>query len=367
MTVKGPRVRDFTGAERSLDVMLAYGEATETLLAMFVYGAGKADPLAYDCGEAWFGRVEVDVSPDARETVGLLGECGEVWLALLGEAIGLEAPRSLAGLVGRLREQDPVALRATLLRAVWESGKRPATPEQLAAAAAGDLIAFDDLAELTGRPASGMRALVEMTAERAASLVVSAVEAFGAVVESEVIAVLAQDARRVDGLAATMDPPALVERLTNGITFELQPDVTGVVLVPSVVVSPWVTLTEHGSYRVFSYGVTDDPGADPDAPPARLIEIYKALGDEKRLRILGELAGGPLGLAQVTERVELAKSTVHHHLRILRTAGLVRVTVFGDHDKAYSLRGDTVPEAARILEGYLGRRAADGHDEEGRS
>ena len=54
---------------------------------------------------------------------------------------------------------------------------------------------------------------------------------------------------------------------------------------------------------------------------------------------------------EVAEHVDLAKSTAHHHLRILRSAGLVRVTI--GKTKDYSLRTDRVPEAGRLLDAYL--------------
>ena len=41
--------------------------------------------------------------------------------------------------------------------------------------------------------------------------------------------------------------------------------------------------------------------------------------------MLAILSEGDAGLMDIAERVDLAKSTTHHHLRILRTAGLVRV------------------------------------------
>ena len=42
---------------------------------------------------------------------------------------------------------------------------------------------------------------------------------------------------------------------------------------------------------------------------------------------------------------------IHHHIRTLRGAGLIRVIVGDDH--RYELRTDAVPEAGRLLEGYL--------------
>jgi len=68
-------------------------------------------------------------------------------------------------------------------------------------------------------------------------------------------------------------------------------------------------------------------------------------------------------LKELAKRVDLAKSTAHHHLRMLRSAGLVRVIV-GQDDRRYSLRRDSVPETGRLLEAFLEGRAADGNQED---
>jgi DNA-binding transcriptional ArsR family regulator len=149
-----------------------------------------------------------------------------------------------------------------------------------------------------------------------------------------------------------MDAPKLVETATNGVTFKVQPQITGVVLIPSKIIRPWTVIIEHEGLRIFAYSVGDEHLlADPDAPPSYLVDLYKALGDERRLRMLSILSEGDAGLMEIAERVELAKSTAHHHLRILRSAGLVRVTV--GETKSYSLRREGLPEAARLLDAYL--------------
>jgi len=170
-------------------------------------------------------------------------------------------------------------------------------------------------------------------------------------------AALARDAEEKRALAASLPPERLVETATNGVTFKLQPEVSGVVLVPSAVVRPWVAITEAGSLRIFVYPVSAETlSADPDAPSPWMVSFYKALADERRLRILNMLASGSASLSEVAERMGLAKSTVIHHMRALRTAGLVLITV-GD-DKEYSLRTQAIPEAGRLLQAYLGRPAA---------
>ncbi len=54
-----------------------------------------------------------------------------------------------------------------------------------------------------------------------------------------------------------------------------------------------------------------------------LMDILKALADEKRMRILYALKGGELCVCQLIALLELAPSTVSKHLTILRSARLV--------------------------------------------
>ena len=69
-----------------------------------------------------------------------------------------------------------------------------------------------------------------------------------------------------------------------------------------------------------------NPG--PDTPAEndlrRLRTLYRALGDETRLRIIGLLAEiGPMPVNELSKRVVLSQPLISWHLRILRLAGLV--------------------------------------------
>jgi DNA-binding transcriptional ArsR family regulator len=53
--------------------------------------------------------------------------------------------------------------------------------------------------------------------------------------------------------------------------------------------------------------------------------VFTALGDPNRQDILIMLESeGPLNVLQITERLNLARPTVSHHLKILMTAGLLK-------------------------------------------
>jgi len=94
-----------------------------------------------------------------------------------------------------------------------------------------------------------------------------------------------------------------------------------------------------------------------------LVQFFKALADESRLKIVGLLARESYSGEKLAEVLDLRPATVSHHLARLAEAGLVSARMEG-HSKLYSLRLDAVhamanrllardslPEAARHLEG----------------
>ena len=90
---------------------------------------------------------------------------------------------------------------------------------------------------------------------------------------------------------------------------------------------------------------------DFEVPSVRLVRLVKALGDERRLRILKRLATGSYTLQQLADYFDVGKTLMHHHLVVLRAAGLVHL--LGDDNKKYRLRRDTLAQLAPLLEGYL--------------
>jgi ArsR family transcriptional regulator, arsenate/arsenite/antimonite-responsive transcriptional repressor len=53
------------------------------------------------------------------------------------------------------------------------------------------------------------------------------------------------------------------------------------------------------------------------------VQRMKALGDERRLRILAQLAGGERCVCDLMEDLETSQSLLSFHLRTLKDAGLV--------------------------------------------
>jgi ArsR family transcriptional regulator len=64
------------------------------------------------------------------------------------------------------------------------------------------------------------------------------------------------------------------------------------------------------------------------AAQARAVAVFKALADATRLQIFSLIAARPepICVCDINARFELKQSTVSHHLRVLRDAGLVTMS-----------------------------------------
>jgi DNA-binding transcriptional ArsR family regulator len=72
----------------------------------------------------------------------------------------------------------------------------------------------------------------------------------------------------------------------------------------------------------FNVTITNESPGERDL--RRLRTLYRALGDETRLRVIGLLAElGPMPVNQLSARVGLSQPLISWHLRILRLAGLI--------------------------------------------
>src|SRR5918911_1352446 len=167
-------------------------------------------------------------------------------------------------------------------------------------------------------------------------------EQYFRLVDPAILRGLAADAASRQALVGTLAPETLVEVATCGVHFVPQPGPELVLLVPQYHYRPWNVFQDYRGLRVIQYPADALPSV-PDEPPPGLLRLTRALSDESRLRILRFLATGPRSFTDVVQVMGLAKSTVHHHMVVLRAAGLVRVHDSGDAI-SYSLRPGAVDE-----------------------
>jgi DNA-binding transcriptional ArsR family regulator len=70
--------------------------------------------------------------------------------------------------------------------------------------------------------------------------------------------------------------------------------------------------------------MTLSPETSAERDLRRLRTVYRALGDETRLRVISLLAEhGPMPVNELSARVALSQPLISWHLRILRLAGLI--------------------------------------------
>ena len=146
----------------------------------------------------------------------------------------------------------------------------------------------------------------------------------------------------------------LVERTTGGVRWLGEAGVSRVVLSPSYFARPVNYIFSGLDWRLFAYPVADEAldATDASAPPSAMIRLYRALGDESRLRILRLLRDRDMYLTELAQALEVSKPTMKHHLTALRVAGLVTVTDLGAQTY-YSLRKDRLSEAGEDLMRFL--------------
>jgi DNA-binding transcriptional ArsR family regulator len=178
-------------------------------------------------------------------------------------------------------------------------------------------------------------------------------EQYFRLVDPAILRGLAADAAAKRALVGAMAPDALVEAATCGVHFVPQPGPELVLLVPQYHFRPWNVFQDCRGLRVIQYPADALP-AVPGEPPPGLLRLTRALSDESRLRILRFLATGPRSFTDVVQFMGLAKSTVHHHMVVLRAAGLVRVHDTGEKvTSSYSLRPGAVDRLRDMLHAYL--------------
>jgi biotin operon repressor len=82
--------------------------------------------------------------------------------------------------------------------------------------------------------------------------------------------------------------------------------------------------------------------------PEEILEIFKALADPSRLKIIGLLAQRPAAVEELAANLGLGASTVSHHLSRLSRAGLTTAHVDG-YNNVYSLHLDALQDVAKRI------------------
>ena len=169
------------------------------------------------------------------------------------------------------------------------------------------------------------------------------------------LTIIDRDAEAKERLLEASPPRDVLRISTNGVEFEPPAWVTDIVIVPTVALRPFLAPVEFGTTEIFLCSVGDEAFDDDQAaPPRRLVKLAAALGDERRLRILHALADVELTASEIADRLGVERTSLHHHLGILRSAGLVTIHDDGVHGWRFARRAEGVGEVGAELVEYLG-------------
>ena len=275
---------------------------------------------------------------------------------LLGIVLETPKPRTFAAFLERLEETDPVELKLHLFGYYGSASNHLSGSDVIERAARGDKEAQDSLLESVAEYSDkheSTRLLLGLGGEELKARLLDLLPRWYTEVfepsSQEWREAAERDAESKRELAAKHSPEQLVELTLRGYQYTPAPGIRTLALFPNWWMRPWVILWEHKSTKIFCYPIA--PPAEEGASPAEVARIYKALGDEGRLKLLRRLSDGPLKLSEAAAELGVAKSTAHHHLAILRQAGFVAIR--DEDENVYSLRSE-LPQTGDLLSAYLG-------------
>jgi ArsR family transcriptional regulator, repressor of sdpIR and other operons len=91
-------------------------------------------------------------------------------------------------------------------------------------------------------------------------------------------------------------------------------------------------------------------------------EVFKALSDPSRRKILKILQEGSRTAGELAEAFDITKGSLSHHFNILKAAGLVRSERRGQRI-VYSLNTSVLEDATVLLIDLFGRKETEAGDE----
>jgi DNA-binding transcriptional ArsR family regulator len=340
----------------SIDVSPSY-ELLQSIAVVF--GEEKGD--TYEIGDAWMEEARQRAGKELVDRVErvMMGDV-DTFIHLTGIVYDTPAPRDVPAFLEHLHQTDPNEIRLHLVQFYARETRRSTPASVIRAAIDGDPAARDEFLR-TSHPewepwTTYLTRVLDQDGEAFKAELIGVLEAWADRVwkpESlTIMPIIERDADAKRELLRELPLDRFITTATNGVEFAPRPGIDRVVMVPSFVNRPLVTYNELGETLLIIFPVADESvSADADAPPLRLVRLSKALGDEKRLRILRTLADGEKSLMELAEMFGVPKTSMHHHMIVLRSAGLVAV---GVGQKRYRLRHETVPDLGALLGGYLG-------------
>jgi DNA-binding transcriptional ArsR family regulator len=340
-------------------VRIVSGPAFELVAELAAFASGPAR-ASLESGKPWIRRVRALAGPELlrqidRWAIGVYAE-------LASFVLEAGAPYEPGRLVAAIRAMPPDAVHRRLLGAESAPNRSMVSDGAFDRALIGDAAARAELRTALGpnRPArQSIDRLLSTSAEAVREDVAANVEAWAERVfpalAGDALAVVARDVAAKERQLVTRSGRDVLRVAMNGVDVEPLPWVKDYVLVPTLAIRPFVAPVDWGRTAIFLCSVADEAfDDDPAAPPRRLVKLTAALGDELRLRILHVLGDSELSASEIADRLGVERTSLHHHLGILRSAGLLKIHDDGLHGWRFARATDGPGDLGSALADYLG-------------
>jgi DNA-binding transcriptional ArsR family regulator len=358
MNMVAREFHELRGRRQGLTVQFEASAAYEFLMSLCVFSDSEG-ASTYELGKAWFDSVREKLSPVLLDTIEQFSfHSHEMWEHVSALAHTCPPPGDVPTLLAYLETIDPLELRLHMLGYYVRQHRHATPPDVIYAAAQGDREAQRKLMRTSFPDDAGwqktLRWILSLDTAAAKERFLEIVHGWYDEVfreqEPQILPILERDIEAKRALQATHSPEQLIE-ICTGWEYVPEPGIRRVLLIPSYVTRPFNGDAQSGDTRIFFYPAADESMlADASAPPVHLLRLAKALGDERRLRILKTLSSRSYTLQELADEFGVAKTTIHHHLIQLRSAGLVRMRM---SDKRYSLRQYAIDNLGELLRRYL--------------
>ena len=350
-------VREVAPSGAGLEVRVAASTGCELLIELSVLSGERDRDTLDPQTRGWAEAASAAMPAALRRALDRVGDrSGEVWLHLLGLALEAPAPRDAAALLAGVEAADPLTVRQHLVGAFVPAWRRYLDEAVLLAAAAGDRAAqgrlLADERYYAGSAAAALGVLLPLDARATKARLLAVLRGWHgtsfAAREREAGEALERDAAAKRALGPLVTPEQLIDLAAGGYAYDREPECPNVLLLPHLAARPWLLLCQHRDTRVICYPA----GRDGSDAASRLVGLGRALGDGQRVRILGALRGGERDLDELAAELGLARSTVHHHLSLLRAGGLVGLRGNARRYR-YGLRAEAPRESHALLAAFL--------------
>jgi DNA-binding transcriptional ArsR family regulator len=353
------RVMDLATRNTRIPVEVDVAPAYELLMSLATF-SHQSEIDSFDVGRDWFERIEATVSASLLAAIERFGlHRGMAWCHLMGLAYESTPPKDVSAFLAHLAAIEPAELLLHMLGYYVHDDHHEIPRDVVLQATHGDRAAQEQIIDRICDDDEEKEALSQVfavTPEETRRRLLEVLRGWDTEVfraqEPEVMPILARDAEAKRRLIGTMPVERLVEVATNGVQYTAEAGIRRVILIPSLAFRPWTLISGHHDARILCYAVADESlTADAEAVVARLVRLYKALADERRLQALKNLVSGTYTLQELADALGIGKSLMHHHISALRAAGLVRVKL--GEEKRYELRPDVIAEMPGLLDLYL--------------